>query len=134
MDDLIVKKMVIPGREIEETFQTSGGPGGQHANRSETAVRLRFPIMESSLPADVKQRLVAKLGNVVEVTAADERSQLRNREIARRRLAARLEEGLTRKKRRRRTSRTRSSNERRLKQKKARGEMKRLRRPPRPDE
>lgn len=134
IDDLIVKDMVIPAAEIEETFHTSGGPGGQHANRSETAVRLRFPIRESSLPADVKDRLISKLGDVVEVTATDERSQLRNREIARKRLAERLEKGLQRPKRRRKTRRTRASDERRLKKKKAKGKKKRLRRPPHPED
>lgn len=134
IDDLIVKDMVIPAAEIEETFHTSGGPGGQHANRSETAVRLRFAIRESSLPADVKDRLISKLGDVVEVTATDERSQLRNREIARKRLVEQLEKGLQRQKRRRKTRRTRASDEKRLKKKKAKGRKKRLRRPPRPED
>lgn len=132
MDDLILRDMVIPGSEIEETFHTSGGPGGQHANRSETAVRLRFPIRESSLPADIKDRLASRLGDVVVVTASDERSQLRNREIARQRLVEQLEKGLARKKRRKKTRRTRASDRRRLQNKKARAEKKRLRRPPRP--
>lgn len=130
LDHLIVRDMVIPAEEIEETFHTSGGPGGQHANRSETAVRLRFRVRESSLPADVKDRLAARLGEIVEVTASDERSQLRNREIARERLAAKLETGLKRARRRRKTKPTRASQERRLKQKRAHGEKKRLRREP----
>lgn len=133
-EHLIVKDMVIPASEIEETFHTSGGPGGQHANRSETAVRLRFVIRDSSLPPDVKETLSARLGEVVEVTASDERSQLRNRQIARDRLTQRLEKALERKKRRRRTRRTQASNERRLRNKRTRGDKKRLRRPPRPDE
>ena len=130
LDHLIVRDMVIPGSEIEETFHTSGGPGGQHANRSETAVRLRFPITESSLPADVKELLVSRLGKVVEVTASDERSQLRNRELARERLVERLEEGLRRPKRRKKTKPTRASKRRRLAEKRAHAEKKRLRKPP----
>lgn len=130
LQHLIVKDMVIPASEIEETFHTSGGPGGQHANRAETAVRLRFRITESSLPADVKELLVSRLGKVVEVTASDERSQLRNRELARQRLAERLERGLRRPKRRKRTKPTRASKRKRLRQKRAHGEKKRLRQPP----
>lgn len=133
-DDLVVKDMVIPASEIEETFHTSGGPGGQHANRNETAVRLRFPIRASSLPADVKDRLISRLGEVVVVTASDERSQLRNRQIARQRLVEQLEKGLARPKRRKKTRRTRASDKRRLERKKARGKKKRLRRPPRLDD
>lgn len=130
LDHLIVKDMVIPGSEIEETFHTSGGPGGQHANRSETAVRLRFPITESSLPADVKELLVSRLGKMVEVTASDERSQIRNRQLARERLIELLEEGLRRPKKRKKTKPTRGSHRRRLKEKRAHGEKKRLRQPP----
>ncbi len=129
-DHLIVKDMVIPAGEIEETFHTSGGPGGQHANRNETAVRLVFRIGESSLPADVKDRLISRLGDVVEVIASDERSQLRNRELARERLAEKLEVGLRRRKRRKKTKPTRASQRRRLEKKRAHGRKKRLRREP----
>ena len=62
MDELIVGGHTIPDSELEETFETSGGPGGQHANRNATAVRLRFRILESSLPEDVRARLADKLG------------------------------------------------------------------------
>lgn len=130
LDHLIVKDMIIPAGEIEETFHTSGGPGGQHANRNETAVRLRFRVDESSLPADVKNRLVNRLGNVVEVTVSDERSQLRNRELARERLVEKLESGLKREKRRRKTKPTRASQRRRLEKKRAHSKKKRLRREP----
>ena len=129
-DHLIVSDMIIPGGEIEETFHTSGGPGGQHANRNETAVRLRFRVDESSLPADVKHRLASRLGKVVEVTVSDERSQLRNRELARERLAAKLESGLKREKRRRKTKPTRASQRRRLEKKRAHRKNTRLRREP----
>lgn len=129
-EDLRIGDLAIPVEEVEETFHTSGGPGGQHANRNETAVRLKFRIAESSLPADIKSRLVSKLGDVVEVTASDERSQMRNRVLARERLVSKLEAALRQPRARRKTKRTRASNERRLSRKKARAEKKRLRRRP----
>lgn len=129
-DDLQAGRLLIPGNEIEETFHTWGGPGGQHANRSETAVRLRFRISESSLPPDVKELLISRLGDMVEVTAAEERSQRRNRDRARRRLAARIEKALEPRRKRKKTRRTRASQERRLEQKRERSERKRLRRRP----
>lgn len=130
MDDLEVGRYAIPGTELEETFHTSGGPGGQHANRSESAVRLRFNVAGSSLPSDVRDLIVSRLGNVVEVTASDERSQARNRVLARHRLRERLELAIAPPKRRRRTRRTRASNERRLDRKRRRAQKKRGRRRP----
>ena len=88
--EIIVGSWPIPESEIEERFDTSGGPGGQHANKTETAVTLRFDIAGSSLPEEVKARLGRRLGDVVEVTASDTRSQWRNREIARERLTDRI--------------------------------------------
>lgn len=129
-DDIYVRGLRIPDHEIVETFHTSGGPGGQHANRSETGVRLRFHVRHSSLPNIAKDQLVSRLGEVIEVTASDERSQARNRELARDRLAELLETGLEKKKKRRKTRRTWSSNERRLKRKRRRAEKKLLRKPP----
>jgi len=132
---LVVGRWTIPDTEIEETFHTSGGPGGQHANRSETAVRLRFDVSASTtLPEEVKQQIIARAGEVIEVNAAEERSQLRNRETARRRLVERIESALTRPKRRRRTKPTRAARERRLASKRARAEKKGRRRRPRLDE
>lgn len=125
----------IPVSEIEESFHTSGGPGGQHANRSETAVRLRFDVTASSaFPDEVKQRIIDRTGDVIEVSASEERSQLRNRETARRRLVERLERALAKPKRRRRTRPTRASREQRLASKRERGELKRKRRRPNPDD
>jgi len=123
----------IPESEIEERFETSGGPGGQHANRSETAVTLRFQVDASSLPDDVRDRLSRRLGPRVEVTASDTRSQWRNREIARDRLTEMLEQALVEPKQRRKTKPTRRARERRLSAKKARSELKRSRRRPTPD-
>ena len=132
---LVVGSWTIPDDEIEESFHTSGGPGGQHANRSETAVRLRFDVNASTtLPEEAKQRIIARAGEVIEVSVSEERSQLRNRETARRRLVERIEKALARPKRRRRTKPTRASRERRLASKRARAEKKRRRRRPRWDE
>lgn len=128
---LVVGKWTIPDTDVEESFHTSGGPGGQHANRNETAVRLRFDVAASTLPGDVKELIIARVGEVVEVQASEERSQLRNREAARRRLVERLEEAIARPKRRRRTRPTRASRERRLASKRERAELKRKRRAPR---
>ncbi|MEA1903652.1 MAG: alternative ribosome rescue aminoacyl-tRNA hydrolase ArfB [Actinomycetota bacterium] len=130
MDDLVVGQWVIPGSELEERFETSGGPGGQHANRSETAVRLRFNIADSSLPKEVRSKLMTRLGTMVEVVAGEQRSQARNREVARQRLVGRIEEALREPKHRKATKPTRASRNRRLSAKKARSEKKKKRRRP----
>lgn len=130
MDDLDIGRFTIPAAELEETFETSGGPGGQHANRNQTAVRLRFDIRASSLPDDVRSKLVERVGDHTEVTVADSRSQFRNRAIARKRLQARLSEALIDPPKRRKTRPTRASQKRRVEKKRARGRKKRLRQPP----
>jgi len=130
MEDLTVRGYTIPGDELEEIFETSGGPGGQHANRSATAVRLRFDVAGSSLPDEARSRLTQRLGDIIEVNAADSRSQFRNRAIARKRLVERIEKALVDPPKRRRTRPTRASKQRRLEEKRARSETKRLRQPP----
>ena len=130
MDDLAIGRLIIPANELEEVFETSGGPGGQHANRSETAVRLRFHIAGSSLPDEIREKLVERLGETVEVSAADSRSQFRNRALARQRLRERLEKAMIDHPKRKRTRPTRRSKRRRLEEKRARGATKRLRQPP----
>lgn len=134
MDDLVVGAYTIPGTELEEIFETSGGPGGQHANRNATAVRLRFHIASSSLPPEVRERLRARLDDVVEVVASDTRSQFRNRALARRRLRERIESALVEAPARRPTRPTRASRRQRVAEKRSRGELKRLRRRPGSDE
>lgn len=130
MDDLEVGRYTIPAAELEEIFETSGGPGGQHANRNETAVRLRFDIGASSLPDEARSKLIGRIGDHAEVTAADSRSQFRNRAIARKRLQAKLREALVDPPKRKKTRPTKASKQRRLEEKRARGRKKRLRKPP----
>lgn len=134
MDDLDIGRYTIPGTELAETFETSSGPGGQHANRSATAVRLRFEVSKSSLPEEVLTRISERLGDTVEVACADSRSQFRNRAIARRRLKEKLEQALKEKPKRKKTRPTRAAKRRRLANKRARSEKKRLRQPPRIDD
>lgn len=130
MDDLTIGDYTIPDAELEESFETSGGPGGQHANRSETAVRLRFHVRGSSLPDDVRHRLESRLGEVIEVHASESRSQFRNRALARQLLREKLEEGLKKRPKRRRTRPSRVSKRQRVADKRARGKVKRLRQKP----
>lgn len=130
MDDLAVGRYTIPAAELDESFETSGGPGGQHANRNETAVRLRFDIAGSSLPDEIRTRLLTRIGDVAEVTAADSRSQFRNRSLARKRLQEKLEQALVDPPERKKTRPSRAAKKRRLQQKRARGRIKRLRQPP----
>jgi ribosome-associated protein len=134
MDDLQVGGLTIPAAALSEVFETSGGPGGQHANRNETAVRLRLDMTKASLPKPITEQLVARLGETVEVVATDSRSQWRNRAIARRRLREKLEMAMVDPPPRRRTRPTHASHRRRLDEKRARGEKKRLRRRPEVDE
>lgn len=131
---ITVGQWLIPESELEERFETSGGPGGQHANRSETAVTLRFDISSSSLPDEIRARLSGRLGPIVEVTASDTRSQWRNREIARERMTGRLEQAMVVPKRRRKTKPSRQARESRLAEKKARSEVKKGRRSPGADD
>lgn len=134
MDDLEVGGYLIPSAALEEFFVTSGGPGGQHANRNETVVRLRLALDATDLPTAIRDKLVSRLGEQVEVVASDSRSQWRNRALARQRLKATIEEALVDPPPRRRTKPTRSSRARRVADKRTRGETKRLRRQPDADD
>ena len=128
--DIEVSGFTIPNSELEERFSTTGGPGGQHANRNETGVTLRFPVRASSLPAEVKERIVTELSETVEVTAFDSRSQSRNRAAARQRMVSKLEDALREAPERKTTKKPRSADKRRLHSKRARGDVKKGRRPP----
>jgi ribosome-associated protein len=135
-DDLPVRDgLVIPGWELVETFTPSGGPGGQHANKASTRVELRFSVAHSSvLGPTLKQRVTARLGPEVKVVADDERSQARNREIARQRLAEQVRAALVPPKRRVATRPSRGSKERRLQAKRQTAEKKATRQRPTPDD
>ena len=123
--------MTLPVDEIELRFSRSSGPGGQHAQRSETRVEALLDVEASSaLTLLQKRRVVARAGPVLRAIAQDERSQWRNRELAVERLVASLREALHVERPRRPTKPTTQSRERRLAEKRRRAETKRLRRPP----
>ena len=123
--------LAIPLGEITLRTSRSSGPGGQHAQKTETRVEAIFDVDASAtLDDEQKARLRARVGPVVRAVAQDERSQARNRELALERLAAALREGLRRERPRRPTAPTRASKERRLDEKRVRSRTKRLRRPP----
>jgi ribosome-associated protein len=116
---------------LEWRFSPSGGPGGQHANKASTRAEVTFDVVGSlSLGPRQRARLLERLGPLVRVTADDERSQLRNRELALERLRARLAEALRVQPARRATRAPRSVERKRLDGKRRRAETKRLRRPP----
>lgn len=132
------RTLIIPEAELEVRFTTSGGPGGQHANKTSTRVELSWNV-ESSAVLDAKKRRrirsrlrtrIDSAGNL-RVVADDHRSQTRNRAEARRRLAKLVGDALRPRKKRVATAPTRSSKERRLEQKRIRSEKKRLRQDPR---
>ena len=126
----VTRSVTIPLSEIEFRASRSSGPGGQHANTSDTKVDARFDVMASaSLTRMQKRRVVAKAGPIIRAIAQDERSQLRNRELAAERLVARLREALHVDRRRVPTTPSPGARERRLEAKKHRGEIKRLRHP-----
>jgi ribosome-associated protein len=125
------RHLVIPPAELEWRFSASGGPGGQHANTANTRVELLFDVAGSqSLGPRQRVRLLERLGSTVRVVVTEERSQVRNRQIALQRLADRLVEALKVDKARRPTLPTRASRERRLRDKQAVGARKLERRAP----
>lgn len=135
VDDLQVTRTCrIPLGELEWRFDASGGPGGQHANTSNTRVEVRFDVAGSpSLGPRQKARLLSRLGPVVRVVASDERSQTRNRQLALDRLRRRLADALHVEPHRHPTKPTRGAKERRLQAKRQRGEIKRGRGRPEAD-
>jgi ribosome-associated protein len=126
----VTRTVTVPVAEIELRTSRSSGPGGQHAQKSETRVEAVFDVEASTaLSPAQKKRVVAKAGAVLRAVAQDERSQLRNKELAVERLTEVLREALRVPRKRRPTKPTKASKERRLEEKKRRGETKRLRRP-----
>jgi ribosome-associated protein len=124
----VSRSCAIPLDELSWRFTGSGGPGGQHANTSNTRVEVRFSVAESpSLGPRQRARLLERLGPVVRAVASDERSQARNRALALERLRARLADGLRVETPRRPTAPSRSAKRARLDSKKRRGDVKRSR-------
>jgi ribosome-associated protein len=137
----ISRGVTIPEDEIELKFTTSGGPGGQHANRSATRVELTWNVDHSrALDARQRERVRARLRHRIDSSGAlrlasdRHRSQLRNREEVRRRLAGLVSDALRPRARRLPTAPTTAARQRRLSSKRRRAETKRLRRKPAPEE
>jgi ribosome-associated protein len=127
----VTRTVSIPRSEVELRFSRSSGPGGQHAQKSDTRVEAAFDVEASSALSDAqKRRVVTRVGPVVRAVAQDERSQWRNRELALERIAETLREALRVRRPRRPTKPSAAAVERRLEQKRRRGDTKRLRRPP----
>jgi ribosome-associated protein len=115
--------------EIAFRFSRSSGPGGQHAQKSSTRAEALFDVAESAgLTEAERKRVLAKLGPVVRAVAQDERSQLRNRELAIDRILEQLQEAVKVRRKRRATKPTAASREQRLDDKRRRGKTKQLRR------
>ena len=126
----VTQSLRIPVSEQQFRFSPSGGPGGQHANKVATRVEVRFDVEASpSLGPYQRSRLLEKLGPEVRVVADEERSQLRNRQLAVERLRERLVAALHVDKARRPTRPSKGAKERRLADKRKLSERKRSRRP-----
>lgn len=124
-------RLTIPDAELSWRFTPSGGPGGQHANRSNTRAELTWDLVASTvLEGARRQRLLDRLGPSCTVVADDERSQVRNRDAAERRLAQRVREASVVERPRRATRPTAGSRRRRLDEKRRRSQDKQLRRRP----
>ena len=133
----ITNQISLDESELQESFIRASGPGGQHVNKTETAVQLRFDVRRSpSLPNDVATRLMQLAGSrmtqdgVLVITAQNERSQKRNRDEALARLIELIRRAAVRPKKRRPTRPTKASREKRLQKKKKHSVMKSMRRAP----
>src|SRR6185503_5328031 len=127
----VTRTVSIPRSEVELRFSRSSGPGGQHAQKTETRAEAIFDVERSVGLTDAqKRRVIRKTGPVLRAVAQDERSQWRNRELATERLVEALREALKVERKRRPTRPTAAAERRRREQKRRRSETKRLRRPP----
>jgi len=127
----VTRSVLLPVSEIAIRVSRSSGPGGQHAQKSSTRVEAMLDIEASEALSDVqKRRVIARAGPVLRAIAQDERSQLRNRELAVERLVEKLRVALAVPRRRVPTRPGAAARERRLAEKKRRSRAKELRRPP----
>ena len=127
----VTRSVVLPSSEIELRVSRSSGPGGQHAQKSSTRVEAVFDVEASSALTDVqKRRVVLRAGAVLRAVAQDERSQLRNRELATERLVEKLRAALAVPRKRVATKPSAAARARRLEDKRRRSRTKALRRPP----
>jgi ribosome-associated protein len=127
----VTRTVAIPVSEIELRFSRSSGPGGQHAQKTETRVEASFDVEASSALTDVqKARVLGRAAPILRAVAQDERSQARNRELAVERLVTALRDALKVERKRRPTKPTAAARERRLEEKRRRADLKQLRRPP----
>lgn len=125
----------IPLDQLTWRFDTSGGPGGQHANKAATRAEVRFEIASSPYLNDwERERLLARFGNELRVSVDEHRSQLRNRNAATERLRERLAEALVVERPRRPTKPGKAAKKRRVDDKRRRGEIKQHRQRPNADD
>ena len=129
----ITPSLQIDERELQIDFIRASGPGGQNVNKVATAAQLRFDVNASSLPEEAKARLIQIAGSritsesVLLIEAKRFRTQEQNREDAIHRFIELIRKSLVKPKARKKTKPTQSSKEERLKEKKRRGEIKKLR-------
>ena len=127
----VTRSVSLPLSEIAIRVSRSSGPGGQHAQKSSTRVEAIFDVEASEALSEAqKRRVVGRVGTTLRAVAQDERSQLRNRELAIERLVEKLRAALAVPRRRVPTKPTRAAKERRLESKRRRSKTKGLRRPP----
>jgi ribosome-associated protein len=133
---LVVNRgLQIPLADIELRASRSSGPGGQHANKTSSRIEAVYDVAKSDAPTDSQRaKIVKKYGTVVRANAQDERSQLRNRELALTRLGMRIADALVVRRSRVATKPSRAAKQKRITEKRARSQTKAARRRPSGDD